>query len=39
MKYCEQYAALLDLFVDGELAGAEMERVRDHLAECGSSWS
>ena len=34
MKYCEQYAALLDLFVDGELAGAEMERVRDHLAEC-----
>ena len=34
MKYCEQYAALLDLFVDGELAGAEMERVRAHLAEC-----
>ena len=34
MKYCEQYAALLDLFVDGELAGPEMERVRDHLAEC-----
>ena len=34
MKYCEQYAALLDLFVDGELAGDEMERVRAHLAEC-----
>ena len=34
MKYCEEYAALLDLFVDGELAGPELERVRDHLAEC-----
>lgn len=34
MKYCEEYAALLDLFVDGELAGPEMEQVRDHLAEC-----
>ena len=34
MKYCEEYAALLDLFVDGELAGDEMERVRAHLAEC-----
>lgn len=34
MKYCEEYAALLDLFVDGELAGPEMERVRDHLAAC-----
>nr|WP_325211811.1 anti-sigma factor [uncultured Oscillibacter sp.] len=34
MKYCEEYAALLDLFVDGELAGPEMERVRDHLSEC-----
>lgn len=34
MKYCEEYAALLDLFVDGELSGPEMERVRDHLAAC-----
>ncbi len=34
MKYCEEYAALLDLFVDGELTPPEMERVRDHLAEC-----
>ncbi len=34
MKYCEEYAALLDLFVDGELAGPELERVRNHLAEC-----
>lgn len=34
MKYCEEYAALLDLFVDGELAGPELERVREHLAEC-----
>lgn len=34
MKYCEEYAALLDLFVDGELAPEEMKRVGDHLAEC-----
>lgn len=34
MKYCEEYAALLDLFVDGELPAEEMKRVRDHLAEC-----
>lgn len=34
MKYCEEYAALLDLFVDGELAPEEMERVRAHLAAC-----
>lgn len=34
MKYCEEYAALLDLFVDGELTGPEMERVRDHLETC-----
>lgn len=34
MKYCEEYAALLDLFVDGELAPREMEQVRNHLAEC-----
>ena len=34
MKYCEEYAALLDLFVDGELTGVEMKRVRDHLEKC-----
>lgn len=34
MKYCEEYAALLDLFVDGELPAEEMKRVGDHLAEC-----
>ena len=34
MKYCEEYAALLDLFLDGELPGAEMERVRRHLEDC-----
>lgn len=34
MRYCEEYAALLDLFVDGELPLEEMERVRDHLAGC-----
>ena len=34
MRYCEEYAALLDPFVDGELPPEEMERVRDHLAEC-----
>lgn len=34
MKYCEEYAALLDLFVDGELPPEELERVREHLADC-----
>lgn len=34
MKYCEEYAALLDLFVDGELPPGEMERVRGHIAAC-----
>lgn len=34
MKYCEEYAALLDLFVDGELAPEEMVRVREHLESC-----
>jgi len=34
MKYCEEYAALLDLFVDGELPPGEMERVRAHLETC-----
>ena len=30
MKCCEEYAALLDPFVDGELTPEEMERVREH---------
>ena len=34
MKYCEEYAALLDLFVDGELPPEEAERVRGHLEGC-----
>jgi len=34
MKYCEECAALLDLFVDGELSPDELERVRAHLETC-----
>ena len=34
MRYCERYAALLDLFVDGELPPGEMEQVQAHLAVC-----
>lgn len=34
MKICEEYASLLDLFIDGELAGDEAARVREHLASC-----
>lgn len=34
MKYCEAYAALLDLFVDGELSLEEMLEVQAHLDEC-----
>lgn len=34
MKYCENYAALLDPFVDGELSEAEAARVRAHLSQC-----
>ena len=34
MKYCEEYAALLDPYVDGELSGEEVARVREHVAEC-----
>lgn len=34
MKYCDEYAALLDLFVDGECTPEEAERVRQHLAVC-----
>ena len=31
MKSCEEYAALLDLYVDGELSPQEMLQVRTHL--------
>ena len=34
MKYCDEYAALLDAFVDGECSGEEAERVRAHLTQC-----
>lgn len=34
MKYCEEFAALLDPYVDGELTGEEAARVRAHLETC-----
>lgn len=34
MKYCNDYVALLDLFVDGELTPAEMADVQAHLDTC-----
>ena len=34
MNTCETYAALLDLFVDGELSLEEMLEVQTHLDEC-----
>lgn len=34
MKCCEEYGALLDLYVDGELEPREALRVRDHLEQC-----
>ena len=34
MKYCEDYAALLDLYVDGELSTDDMDRDRAHLETC-----
>lgn len=34
MTNCKAFAALLDLYVDGELAPEEMLRVRDHLDKC-----
>lgn len=34
MKYCEEFAALLDPYVDGELSAEEAARVREHLAGC-----
>lgn len=36
MKYCEEFAALLDPYVDGELSGEEAARVRAHLESCPS---
>lgn len=34
MKYCEEYAALLDAFIDGECSETETARVREHLSVC-----
>lgn len=34
MTNCKAFAALLDLYVDGELSPEEMLRVRDHLDKC-----
>lgn len=34
MKYCEEYAALLDAFADGECTPEEAQRVREHLPDC-----
>lgn len=34
MKYCEDCAALLDPYVDGELSPEDMDRVRAHLETC-----
>ena len=34
MKYCEEFSALLDLFVDGELSPVDMMRVQAHLDGC-----
>lgn len=35
MKYCEDYAALLDPYIDGELSPEDTARVREHLTMCG----
>ena len=34
MKYCEDFAALLDPYIDGELSPEETARVREHLRSC-----
>ena len=34
MRYCEEYAALLDAYFDGECTPEEAERVRAHIAGC-----
>lgn len=36
MKYCEEYPALLDLYIDGELLPAEAAHVQAHLDTCPS---
>ena len=35
MKYCDEFAALLDPYIDGELSPEETARVREHLRACG----
>ena len=34
MKYCDEFAALLDPYIDGELSPEETARVREHLRSC-----
>ena len=34
MKYCAEYGALLDAYVDGELPSETADRVREHLKSC-----
>ena len=34
MRYCEEFAALLDPYIDGELPPEETARVRTHLLAC-----
>lgn len=34
MTYCQEFAALLDPYIDGELSPAETARVREHLRTC-----
>ena len=34
MNPCPEYAALLDLYVDGELTAEEMDQVARHVADC-----
>ena len=34
MKHCEEFEALLDLYVDGELSTEDMIRVQEHLSSC-----
>ena len=34
MKYCEDYGALLDPYIDGELSPEDTARVREHLRGC-----
>lgn len=34
MTYCQEFAALLDPYIDGELSPEETARVREHLSTC-----